>query len=195
MYTAANSTLHLHYVSRVSHHGFTAVELMVTLAILAILSAIAMPSFRTLFERWRVLQTTESLKSSLMLARSEAIKRGGKVVIQKIANNTDGCTTATNKTDWDCGWIICDDSNNSGTCTQTDPVLQIVNAPRDVQITRTGGADTIKLNRWGLVDGAFLSFSIVPLNKSTANSGAKGLCMSSGGRIRLIPPEEIPCTS
>ncbi|UUC94921.1 GspH/FimT family pseudopilin [Comamonas sp. C11] len=195
MHTAANSTLHLRYVSRVARHGFTAVELMVTLAILAILSAIAMPSFRTLFERWRVLQATESLKSSLMLARSEAIKRGGKVVIQKIANNTDGCTTATNKTDWDCGWIICNDSNNSGTCTQTDPVLQIVNAPRDVQITRSGGAGTIKLNRWGLVDGAFLSFSIVPLNKSTANSAAKGLCMSSGGRIRLIPSEEIPCTS
>lgn len=195
MHTAANSTLHLRYVSRVAHHGFTAVELMVTLAILAILSAIAMPSFRTLFERWRVLQATESLKSSLMLARSEAIKRGDKVVIQKIANNTDGCTTATNKTDWDCGWIICNDSNNSGTCTQTDPVLQIANAPRDVQITRSGGAGTIKLNRWGLVDGAFLSFSIVPLNKSTANSAAKGLCMSSGGRICLIPSEEIPCTS
>ncbi|MDR2299547.1 MAG: GspH/FimT family pseudopilin [Comamonas sp.] len=195
MYTADNSTLHLHHVSRVTHHGFTAVELMVALAILAVLSAIAVPSFRTLFERWRVLQTAESLKSSLMLARSEAIKQGGRIVIQKIANNTDGCTTATDKTDWDCGWIICNDLNNSGTCTKTDPILQTVSAPRDVQITRSGGADTIKLNRWGLVDGAFLSFSIVPLNKSTANSAAKGLCMSSGGRIRLIPLEEIPCTS
>ena len=195
MYTAANSTLHLHYVSRVAHHGFTAVELMVTLAILAILSAIAMPSFRTLFERWRVLQTTESLKSSLMLARSEAIKQSGQIVIQKIANNTDGCTSATNKTDWDCGWIVCNDSNNSGTCTKTDPILQTVSAPRNVQITRTGGADTIKLNRWGLVDGAFLSFSIVPLDKSTSNPAAQGLCMSSGGRIRIIPSEEIPCTS
>lgn len=195
MHIAANSTLHLHYASRVLPNGFTAVELMVTIAILALLSAIAMPNFRTLLERWRVMQTTESLKSSLMLARSEAIKRGGQVVIQKIANKTDGCTTATSKTDWDCGWIVCNDSNNSGTCTQADTVLQTVSAPRNVQITRTGGADTIKLNRWGLVDGAFLSFSIVPLEQSTANPAAKGLCMSSGGRIRIIPSEEIPCSS
>lgn len=195
MYTAANSTLHLHHISRIPLHGFTTVELMVSIAILAVLSAVAMPSFRTLFERWRVMQTTEDLKSSLMLARSEAIKRGGRIVIQKIANKTDGCTTASNKTDWDCGWIVCDDSNNSGTCTKSDPVLQTVNAPRNVQVTRTGGADTIKLNRWGLVDGAFLSFSIVPLDQSTANPAAKGLCMSSGGRIRIIPSEEIPCTS
>ena len=175
--------------------GFTAIELMVTIAVLAVLMALAAPSFNSILERWRVRQAADGLQSTLYFARSEAIKRGGKVVIQNIANNTDGCTTATNKTDWDCGWIICNDSNNSGTCTQTDPVLQIVNAPRDVQITRSGGAGTIKLNRWGLVDGAFLSFSIVPLNKSTANSAAKGLCMSSGGRIRLIPSEEIPCTS
>lgn len=195
MYTAANSTLHLHHISRIPFNGFTTVELMVSIAILAVLSAVAMPSFRTLFERWRVLQTTEDLKSSLMLARSEAIKRGGRIVIQKIANKTDGCTTASNKTDWDCGWIVCDDSNNSGTCTKSDPVLQTVNAPRNVQVTRTGGADTIKLNRWGLVDGAFLSFSIVPLDQSTANPAAKGLCMSSGGRIRIIPSQEIPCTS
>ena len=195
MYTAANSTLHLHQISRIPFNGFTTVELMVTIAILAVLSAVAMPSFRTLFERWRVLQTTEDLKSSLMLARSEAIKRGGRIVIQKIANKTDGCTTASSKTDWDCGWIVCDDSNNSGTCTKSDPVLQTVNAPRNVQVTRTGGADTIKFNRWGLVDGAFLSFSIVPLDQSTANPAAKGLCMSSGGRIRIIPSQEIPCNS
>lgn len=199
MYTTANSTWHLHYANRVLPHGFTTVELIVTIAILAVLSAIAMPSFRTLFERWRVAQTAESLKSSLMFARSEAIKRGGRIVIQKIANKTDDCTTASSNTDWDCGWIVCDDSNDSGTCTctctQTDPVLQTVHVPRNVQVTRTGGANTIKLNRWGLVDGAFLSFSIVPLGQSTANPAAKGLCMSSGGRIRIIPSEKIPCSS
>jgi type IV fimbrial biogenesis protein FimT len=62
-----------------------------------------------------------------------------------------------------------------------------------VQISRTGGGASIKLNRWGLVDGTWLGFSLVPLEKGTTHPGARGLCMSSGGRIRIVPPEDIPC--
>lgn len=199
MHTSASSTLPLHIAAsctnKTSCHGFTIVELMVTIVILAILSALAATSFNPLLERWRIIQTVEALKSSLQLARSEAIKRGGQIVIQKIANKTDGCTTATSKTDWDCGWLVCEDRNNSGTCTKADPVLHTVSTPRSLQITRTGGAETIQFNRWGLVNGAWPSVSIVPFDKSSSHPASKGLCMSSGGRIRIIPAEEIPCPS
>ena len=173
--------------------GFTTIELMVSLAIMGVLAAVAVPSFTPLIEKWRVRQATEYLQSSLYYARSEAIKRGGRVVIQKIPNNTNGCTTASTSKDWDCGWIVCADTNDNGTCNANEPVLQRVDAPRKVQIARSSGATTIKLNRWGLVDGAWLGFSLVPFDKGTSHPGARGLCMSSGGRIRIVPPEEIPC--
>lgn len=174
--------------------GFTTVELMVTVSILALLMALAAPSFTPLIESWRVRQATEQLQSTLHYARSEAIKHGGRVAIQKIPNNTNGCTSASGTRDWDCGWIVCQDTNSNGTCNASEPVLQRIESPSRVQITRTGGGASIKLNRWGLVDGTWLGFSLVPLDKSSTHPGARGVCMSSGGRIRIIPPEAIPCT-
>jgi type IV fimbrial biogenesis protein FimT len=188
--------LHHHPSTNGPHHaaGFTALELMVTLAVLAVLAALAAPSFKPLVERWRVRSAVEQLESTLRYARSEAIKRGGHIAIQKLPNNTNGCTTAIDKTDWDCGWYVCEDTNNNGTCTSTEPVLQRIEAPTGVQVSRTGGADSIKINRWGLVSGSYLGFSLVPSQQSISNPAAQGVCMSSGGRIRVIPSEEIPCT-
>lgn len=175
--------------------GFTAIELLVVVSIGAVLAALAAPSFTPLVESWRVRQTTELLQSSLYYARSEAIKRGGQIAIQKLPNNTNSCNTATDKEDWDCGWIVCHDTNSNGKCDAPDPVLQRMETPSRVQVSRTSGSDSIKINRWGLVDGTWLGFSLVPLNKPTTHHGARGVCMSSGGRIRVIPPQDIPCTS
>lgn len=175
--------------------GFTLIEAMVAAAIVAVLAALAAPSFSATIERWRVRQAVESMTTTLYYARSEAIKRGGQVVIHKLPNNTNNCTSATGTRDWDCGWIVCHDTNSSGTCTSSDPVLQRIETPANVQVSRTGGGASIKLNRWGLVDGAWLGFSLVPLDKPTTHPGARGVCMSSGGRIRILLPEEIPCTS
>ena len=185
---------HTRDAKRLRNKGFTAVELMVTVAIVGVLAALAAPSFSALIERWRITQTTDMLKSTLHYARSEAIKRGGNVLIQKSANNTNGCTTATGNADWDCGWFVCEDTNGNGTCSSTEPVLQRYETPSRVQVTRTGGGTAIKLNRWGLVDGTWVGFSIVPLDQSVSHPAARGVCMSAGGRIRTIRSEELPCT-
>ena len=174
--------------------GFTLLEVMVVVAIIAVLAALAGPSFTPLIERWRVRQAVEGLQSTIYYARSEAIKRGGNVAMRKIPNNTNNCTTATSSADWDCGWFVCEDVNGNGVCNAAEPVLQRFETPANVQVTRPANSgEHIIFNRWGLVDGDFLSFSMVPLNKSTADPAARGVCMSSGGRIRVIT--DPPCTS
>lgn len=170
--------------------GFTAVELMAVVSIVAVLTALAAPSFTPLIESWRVRETTEQLQATLQYARSEAIKRGGQIAVQKLSSNTKGCS---NKQEWDCGWLVCNDINNDGACNASEPVLQRLETSAKVHVNRTKGGTSIKFNRWGLVDGTWLGFNLTPLNKSLAHPGARGVCMSSGGRIRIIPQEEIPC--
>ena len=151
--------------------GFTLIELMVTVSVLGVLMAIALPSFQPLIERWRVRQVESHLESSLQFARSEAIKRGGNVVMQKITTNTNG--------------------NNS--CAATEPVLLRYDSPNRTQISRTGGNNRIIFNRYGLVDGPYLGFNLVPHNQSISHPATRGLCMGSGGRIRTVQSEEVPC--
>ena len=174
--------------------GFTIVELMVAVAVLAVLADLGAPSFTTLVEIWRVRQATEQLESSLYYARSEAIKRGGGVLLQKIPNNTGNCTSATGARDWDCGWIVCVDEDRNGNCNADELVLQHMQATGQVRVNRTGGGATIKLNRWGLVDGTFVGFRLYPTGADINHSGARGLCLSSGGRLRTTTKRPISCT-
>ena len=93
--------------------GFTAIELLIVITILAVLTALAGPSFGPLIERWRTNQAVNNMTSTLYAARSEAIKRGGKVSVRKIANGTEGCTFASTNQEWSCGWVIFVDADVS----------------------------------------------------------------------------------
>ena len=167
-------------------------EVMVAVAIMGILTALAAPSFTPLIERWRVRQAAEQLQSTLYYARSEAIKRGGGVVIKRLPNGTNGCNAADTTSRWSCGWIVCEDINNNGECGASEPVLQRVDAPTKMMVVRTAPGENIKFSRWGL-PGAYLGFNVFPLDKTLSDPSARGVCMSSGGRVRIVPQEEIPC--
>jgi type IV fimbrial biogenesis protein FimT len=58
--------------------GFSLVELMVTVAIAAILMAIAAPSFSIFIDNQKLLTTATEFYSAVNMTRSEAIKRGAQ---------------------------------------------------------------------------------------------------------------------
>jgi len=75
--------------------GFTLTELMVVVALMAILSAIAVPGFRTLLLNQRLAASISDFVAALSLARTEALKR----------SQTFTLTAATGK-DWNSGWEV-----------------------------------------------------------------------------------------
>jgi len=177
--------------------GFTVIELVVTFAVLGILAAIAVPNYSNVVARWRVVQVAELLKSTLYYARSEAYRRGGNIVVEKLPNSTLGCSSGSGvSTDWNCGWIVYQDVNNNGMQDANEPTLQQYDAVPNLEITRSGSSASqrIKFDRRGKVNGALgVGFSIVPKGESISHFAARGVCMGIGGRVHIIV-ENLPCT-
>ena len=91
-----------------AERGMTLVELLFTLLVLAILVAMAAPSFRDASLGGRLTATANSLLGSIQVARSEAIKANAPTTL---CASADGLTCAVSG-DWDQGWIVLDSADN-----------------------------------------------------------------------------------
>lgn len=173
-------------------YGFTLVELMVSVGVLSILAMLGAPLMQQLMERWQTRQSTGALEETLYLARAEAIKRGGNVTVEKYANSTS-CQNASTTEEWGCGWILCHDINNNGTCNANEPKLREVRLSGNVNVMRKPSGKSLKFDRYGMTNGAnIISFRFLPASTGTSSDNTAVLCMASGGRIRVIP-NELEC--
>jgi type IV fimbrial biogenesis protein FimT len=89
--------------------GWTLVEAMMTLSIIGILSSVALPPLKDML--WSVQRDAIAGQalSALRLARSEAIKRDGQVILCK-SSSSNGCADSG---DWDQGWFAFHDANGN----------------------------------------------------------------------------------
>jgi type IV fimbrial biogenesis protein FimT len=84
-------------------HGFSLVELMVALTVMAILLAIAVPSFRDVLRRHQVSSASNALLAELSYARTEAINRGQLV---SMCPSPDGSSCTAAGKAFDLGWLV-----------------------------------------------------------------------------------------
>jgi type IV fimbrial biogenesis protein FimT len=94
---------HLEKVRRQCSRGFTLIELLVTLTVLAIVLALAVPSFSDLMTSNRISTQTNEFIGALNLARSEAVRRSQPVTL--LADNDDN---------YSLGWKVFPDANADG---------------------------------------------------------------------------------
>lgn len=163
------------------------IELMVVVAILATLTALAAPSFTPMIERWRARQAVEEMVATLYFARSEGVKRGGGVVIEKIPNSAGVCTLAPNNADWGCGWRVFFDADQDGGFDAGEPILQTSPPPLNTEITIPSNGGKIVVDRWGAFNGmSATAITFVPKGKNVSDPASAAICVSSGGRIRTL---------
>ena len=134
--------------------GFTLIELMTTLSVLAISLALAAPALSGLIRSNRVRAAQGELVSSLMLARSEAARRGVAVGVEAKADAAGGGFAR--------GWTVWIDANANGTLDTGEATLRSVPAfGTSITMTETNSLrDVVYSPRGFLAGGAVVTVCV-----------------------------------
>ncbi len=157
--------------------GVTVLELMVTLAITAILLTAGVPSFQQYLYRQHVRAAVNQLHADLMLARAEAVYRNVIVIACPGAPGT-GCMIGA---DWSGGWIVFEDRDGDRSLSAGETVLRHGQLMQDVRILTTAGRGPLRFFPDGSAPGTNMSISLCGQD---GPAGARKLVVSNIGRIR-----------
>lgn len=168
---------------RMKQRGFTLIEMLVTIAIVAIVAALATPAFRVFLVKRTVESALESLATDFRYARSEALKRGNFVTI---CRSSDGATCASSASaNWKDGWIVFVDSDRDVAVDSGETILRVQSAPYLVgSIASTSpSSDKVGFTFYptGWSKSGSQTFIITP-SGSVPKGSTRLLCISTMGR-------------
>jgi type IV fimbrial biogenesis protein FimT len=174
--------------------GFTLIELMVVVAVASILLSLAAPAMSHISNAMRVTTGVNSLHSSLLLARSEAIKRNSRAVVCK-SSTGDVCITSGG---WEQGWIVFHDANNNAALDAGEALLlrqEVIrhpiriegNAPVQSYVSYT------PMGRTSFTSGAFQAGTFTVCQESASQVDARQIVISRTGRPRTVRTTVAHC--
>ncbi len=128
------------------HAAFTLTELLITLAIVAILATSAAPSFVNLVKNNRITVLSTGMSGSIYMARSEALKRKKVILLCPKNSGTPECDGSA---DWVNGWMVFVDENTDGSYNSGEEIIRdqegtespvvTISAPNSLQFNTQGG--------------------------------------------------------
>lgn len=171
--------------------GLTVIELLVVLAVLAILGATSVQAMRGFVAGRASAQARDNLDQALRRARAEAMIRHEVVTVCPRDTQPDADAVAcAASTDWSGGWLVYADRRERGVFEPGDLLLQVIQPPprapvvhatlRQISFQPTG----VSLNAASHVDFMPVPDSGPP---TTDTPGSYRACISKPGRMRVVP--------
>lgn len=149
--------------------GFTLIELMIVIVVVAIGAALAAPSFRETIANYRVRGGAESIVNGLNYARAEAVRRNGSVTFTLNASGS--------------GWSV-DQIAPTAQAIQTRPDAD---SPGVTAASSTASRVATFLPT-GMVDSTGVRLSRVTVSSSVAGTESRQIDILGGGLIRMCDP-------
>ena len=159
------------------HHGITLIELLLVVAISAILLTIGLPAMAGFVAENRVTAKTNLTMSHIQYARHAAITLRSNVV----ACPSDDQLQCSGDNRWDRGWIIFIDRNNNRQPDSPDDILRVV-PPEPRLLLHSAGRTRVRFQPMG---GAFGTNLTIRVCDARGQAQARAIVVSNPGRVRV----------
>jgi len=164
--------------------GFTLVELMVTIAVAAIVVALGVPSFLRTLARHTINSQAEELQDAVRVGRNEAMKRSGPVVLCRTEeNNPTHCAGSGGS--WQT-WVLFSDVARSGAFAAGDAVLR-QRQDASKRTTVTADAASIRFEATGIAHADTGSAVFVLAERgATDHAQQRQVCVNPRGEVAIV---------
>ncbi len=122
--------------------GFTLIEVVVVMAVFAILLTIAVPSMSQFVTENRIKQAATDINMTLLNARSNAMRMGVPVVVCASTGATSGSVPSCDGSSWSSGWVSFIDFQRTGSPTASGVLVTHGSIPSSLYVTVTPSGTT-----------------------------------------------------
>jgi len=154
--------------------GLTLIELLIGVCLLCLIYALAGPTYGAWLASRQLANHAELLAESLNLARSEAVKRGGRVNLCKTTDRRQ-CTAAGG---WESGWIMYADPDRDGNVDAVEDVIHVEGPP--------GNGITVRANQPLADYVSYTSFGFARQLNGALQMGTFVVCKPGQNAIHVV---------
>ncbi len=187
--------------------GYTLIEVMVVVSIIAILTALAAPSFVRTVRSTTISNSVNSFMSDMRYARSESIRRGASVVMCR--SNAPEATSPTCGSGsgidvdgdglgdgWASGWIVFEDLDGDGTKDANEPVFKVESQNTRIESIMEGGWGSTKFRftPTGRLRNLSSATQLTFGGTNYPNDLQRVLCVSMAGHVRIAGDGTTTCS-